>query len=55
MKLKQYEFTKENMDIINLKCHDLKHQLLRLEREKNIDEGYIEELKRSVSFYDSVF
>lgn len=54
MKLKQYEFTKENIDIINLKCHDLKHQLLRLEREKNIDDGYIEELKRSVSFYDSV-
>ncbi len=56
MKLKQYEFTKENIDIINLKCHDLKHQLLALENGGvRIDKNYIDKLQQSVSFYDSGF
>lgn len=54
LKLKQYEFTKENIDIINLKCHDLKHQLLELKNHKQIDGGYIAKLTESISFYDSV-
>ncbi len=55
LKLKQYEFTKENIDIINLKCHDLKHQLLELKNSGGIDKGYIDKLTQSVSFYDSAF
>ena len=54
LKMKQYEFTKENIDIINVKCHDLKHQLLELKTKGNIDKGYIDKLTQSVSFYDSV-
>ena len=56
MKLKQYEFTKENIDIINVKCHDLKHQLLELKNNGGkIDKSYIDKLNESVSFYDSGF
>lgn len=56
MKLKQYEFMKENIDIINLKCHDIKHWLLALENGGvNIDKNYIDKLHQSVSFYDSGF
>lgn len=54
LKMRQYEFTKENIDIINVKCHDLKHQLLELKTKGNIDKGYIDKLTQSVSFYDSV-
>ena len=56
MKLKQYEFMKENIDIINLKCHDIKHWLLALENGGvSIDKNYIDKLHQSVSFYDSGF
>lgn len=54
LKLKQYEFTKENIDIINVKCHDLKHQLLELKNGGKVDDKYIDKLTQSVSFYDSV-
>lgn len=56
MKLKQYEFTKENIDIINVKCHDLKHQLLELKNSGGkVDKSYIDKLQESISFYDSAF
>lgn len=54
LKMKQYEFTKENIDIINIKCHDLKHQILQLKSGGNVDSNYIKQLSDSISFYDSV-
>lgn len=54
-KAQQYEFSRENIDIINQKCHDLKYQISALrsavgaEREKIFDET-----KRAIQFYDSV-
>lgn len=54
MQLKQYEFTKENIDIINLKCHDLKHQILALKNRENIDKEYLKKLSDSMTLYDSV-
>lgn len=52
---KQYELSRENADIINRKCHDLKHQINALrhmnpeEREKTFDE-----VEKSVMIYDAV-
>lgn len=54
MQLAQYEFTKENIELINFKCHDIKHQLLALKQHGAVDEGYIKQLSDSVSFYDSI-
>lgn len=48
----QYELTKENIELINIKCHDLKHQI-RAFRE-NADEAYIKKIEDAVMFYDSV-
>lgn len=52
---RQYELSKENIDVINRKCHDLKHQIKALE---NVDAAerldYIEELKQAINIYDSV-
>lgn len=52
---RQYELSKENIDVINRKCHDLKHQIKALE---NVDAEerleYIEELRQAINIYDSV-
>lgn len=50
----QYEVTAETIDIINRKCHDLKHQLSALEQ---LEPGeswkkYIQELSGAVHIYD---
>ena len=46
----QFEHAKANIDVINAKCHDLKHMFARLENKLNRTE--IEELKEAVEFYD---
>lgn len=51
----QYEFYKTNIQTINRKCHDLKHEIAVL---RNISDNaerasYIDELERAIMFYDS--
>ena len=48
----QYKLTKENIDLINIKCHDLKHQIQALRQ--NASEPYIKKIEDAVMFYDSV-
>lgn len=49
---KYYEMSKEQIEIINRKCHDLKHTLQALKRSGDDDrERYIEDAERSVIFY----
>lgn len=53
----QQRTSREAIDIINVKCHDLKHQmkaLTRMEGEKERSE-YIEEMRRAVSIYDATY
>lgn len=47
----QYLMTKENIEIINEKCHDLKHQIASLREDKS--EKYISEIEKAVMIYDS--
>lgn len=52
----QYTFTKENMDLINRKSHDLKHQLSAIEiASEDERKEIIQEAKKAVDMYDSVF
>ena len=50
---KQYEFSKNNIEIINRKCHDMKHQINALkfineeEKEKAFDN-----ISKTIVFYD---
>ncbi len=54
-KEKQYEYSRENIDIINQKCHDLKRQLQALKLAGDDErEAMIEETKDAVEIYDSV-
>lgn len=47
----QMETSKETIDLINIKCHDLKHQISMLG--SHIPQEEIEELNRTISIYDS--
>lgn len=50
---KQYKLTKENIDALNIKCHDLKHQIRHLRETGQVDPVYLDDLERSVSIYNS--
>lgn len=50
---KQYKLVKENIDAINIKCHDLKHQIRHLRETNQVDAHYLDELEKSISIYNS--
>ena len=51
-----YRIAKENIDIINRKCHDLKHQIAALRDmcTKEEREKYIEEIQDSIQIYEAM-
>ncbi|MDD3252769.1 MAG: ATP-binding protein [Lachnospiraceae bacterium] len=52
----QYALSKENIELINRKCHDLKHQLaaMRTITSSEERESYIKEMEDSVQIYGSI-
>lgn len=46
----QYRTSKENIDLINVKCHDMKYRLSRLD--DRIDPAELKEIKSAIDFYD---
>lgn len=52
----QYEISKDNINIINMKCHDLKKNinLLKALTDEGAKQSVIKELERAVLIYDSV-
>ncbi|MCR5396074.1 MAG: ATP-binding protein [Lachnospiraceae bacterium] len=54
MELQHYQKNKENVDLINVKCHDLKRQISVLEKTGSaITKEELERLKKSVDMYDA--
>lgn len=52
---KQYEMSRDNIEIINLKCHDLKHQIRHLRENNAVVSGdALLELEDAVGIYDAV-
>ena len=52
----QYKVMKENMDIINIKCHDLKHQLHTLiDSDKDLASEEVEKIGNAVNIYQSAY
>ncbi len=49
----QYALIKENINMINIKCHDLKHQIRRIGAVGSVDKRTISEIENAVSIYDS--
>jgi len=51
----QYELSRENIALINQKCHDLKHQIraIRSMNREEID-AYLNEMEESIEIYESI-
>ncbi len=51
---KQYQMAQDNIDIVNQKCHDLKHQIRTLRTEAEvIDRDALKEIEQAVGIYDA--
>lgn len=52
----QHRMSKENIALINMKCHDLKHQISELRRMDNAAERaeYMDEIEKAVMTYDAI-
>lgn len=50
---KQYVLTKENIDLINMKCHDLKHQVRMIAQGNRMGRESIREIEKVISIYDT--
>ena len=51
----QYEISKDTIEMINVKCHDIKYQIRSLASSGNISEEEIKQLENSIKIYDSKF
>ena len=51
----QYNLSKENIEIINRKYHDLKHQIAVVRAERNSDkrEQYLQEMENDIKMYEA--
>lgn len=50
---KQFQIKKEEINLINIKCHDLKHQISRFALKGGLDGDTVDEIKDMISIYDA--
>ena len=52
----QFEFSKEHIDIINRKCHDIKHQMKALRQISDLDkqQEVLDSMEHSIQMYESI-
>ena len=51
---KQYKMSKESIDLINIKCHDLRHQIRNLKKShKMISEDELSQIEDAIQIYDT--
>ena len=52
---RQYRLSRENIEAINIKCHDIRHQIRRLADEGAVVDGAVlADIEREINVYDSV-
>ncbi len=51
---KQYELSRASIEQVNIKCHDMRHQLRALRKQGSIDPQALMELEKSITIYDSM-
>ena len=49
----RYNQSKDNINLINLKCHDLKHQIHEYAGKVNISQSTVNDLEKMIEIYDS--
>lgn len=52
-KERQYNLLKESIELINLKCHDLRHQIRLIGEGKGLSGEVVKEIEGAISIYDS--
>lgn len=52
-KERQYKLSKDNIELINFKCHDLRHQIREIGEGKGLPAEAVEEIKGAISIYDA--
>ncbi|MCR4674965.1 MAG: ATP-binding protein [Lachnospiraceae bacterium] len=53
MQLRQYKLSQETIELINLKCHDMRHQISVWEKRGSSDKEELQELENLISIYDT--
>ena len=51
---RQYNISKETIDMINVKCHDMKHQIHEIRHSGTITSEALKEVEKSIGFYDAI-
>ncbi len=51
----QYQFSKEIIDTVNRKCHDMRHQIHTIGRSVRIDPTALEEMEGAIRIYDALY
>lgn len=55
IRMQQFEQSKESIELINLKCHDLRHQIENWEKSGHVpDKEELTEIRDAIGIYDSV-
>lgn len=49
---RQYVLQKENIDLINMKCHDLRHRMRSIASAGRLDDEELDEINSAISIYD---
>lgn len=49
-----YELSKENVDFINMKCHDIRHRIRNARQKEVIDEKELAEIEQAIGIYDGL-
>lgn len=50
----QYAVLNGNINLVNIKCHDIKHQIRKIGEGRRFSESAIKEIEDTVSIYDSI-
>ena len=49
---KLYEMRKENIEYINIKCHDLRHRMRAVRLKDHIDQSELKEIEQAINIYE---
>lgn len=50
---KHYQIRKETIDLINIKCHDFRHQIHQIGSDRGVDGEVLQKMQDLISFYDA--
>ncbi len=50
---KHYQIRKETIDMINIKCHDFRHQIHEMGSNRGVDDDVLKKMQELISFYDA--